>query len=123
MTIIIIRIIIIRRTHWSRACQMIGIFLLNYLGSILSLLRSLRGPRRRQILLGSKGGRSWVDAGSMSAGASGRLIITREAQWMVTLELLEATLRLSWSPLGVPDTSRASKYHAQISFGEVFLRF
>ena len=55
ITMIIIVIIIIRRTHWSRACQIIGIFLLNYLGSILSLLRSLRGPRRRQILLGSKG--------------------------------------------------------------------
>ena len=32
---------------------------------------------------------------------------------MVTLELMETSLRLSWSPLGVPETSRASKSDAK----------
>ena len=32
---------------------------------------------------------------------------------MVTLELLETSLRLSWSPLGVRETSRASKSDAK----------
>ena len=32
---------------------------------------------------------------------------------MVTLELLETSLRLSWSPLGVQETSRASKSDAK----------
>ena len=79
----------------------------------MSLLISFRGPRRRQILLPSKGGRSQIDAGSMSGRASGELRITRQARWIVTLELLETSLRLSWSPLGVPETSRASKSDAK----------
>ena len=41
----------------------------------------------------------------------------------MTLELLETSLRLSWSPLGVPETSRASEFDAQSSFGEVFFDF
>ena len=52
-------------------------------------------------------------AGSMSLVASGELKITRQARWMVTLELLETSLRLSWSPLGVQETSRASKSDAK----------
>ena len=79
----------------------------------MSLLISFRGPRRRQILLGPKGGRSQVDAGPMSPVAPGELIITRQARWIVTLELLETSLRLSWSPLGVQETSRASKSDAK----------
>ena len=49
----------------------------------------------------------------MSLVASGELRITRQARWMVTLELLETSLRLSWSPLGVQETSRASKSDAK----------
>ena len=44
----------------------------------------------------------------MSPVAPGELLITRQARWIVTLELLETSLRLSWSPLGAPETSRAS---------------
>jgi len=45
----------------------------------------------------------------MSLVAPGELLITRQARWIVTLELLETSLKLSWSPLGAPETSRASK--------------
>ena len=55
--------------------------------------------------------------------APGELIITRQARWIVTLELLETSSRLIWSPLGVPETSKASKSDAQSSFGKVFHRF
>jgi len=73
----------------------------------------LRGPRRRQILLPPKGGRSWAEENPMPLRASGELRITRQARWIVTLELLETSLRLSWSPLGVQETSRASKSDAK----------
>ena len=49
----------------------------------------------------------------MSVRASGELKITRQARWIVTLELLETSLRLSWSPLGVQETSRTSKSDAK----------
>ena len=49
----------------------------------------------------------------MSPVAPGELRITRQARWIVTLELLETSLRLSWSPLGVQETSRASKSDAK----------
>ena len=49
----------------------------------------------------------------MFAVVSGELRIIRQARWMVTLELLETSLRLSWSPLGVQETSRASKSDAK----------
>ena len=49
----------------------------------------------------------------MSGRASGEIIITRQARWIVTLELLETSLRLSWSPPGVPETSGASKSDAK----------
>ena len=52
----------------------------------------------------------------MFAVAPGELRITRQARWIVTLELLETSLRLSWSPLGVPETSRASKSDAKSLF-------
>ena len=39
------------------------------------------------------------------------------------LGLLRTSLRLSWSPLGVPGTSRASKIDAGSSFGQVFFDF
>ena len=79
----------------------------------MSLLISFRGPRRREILLPSKGGRRKIDAGSMSPVAPGELRIPRQARWIVTLELLETSLRLSWSPLGAPETSGASKSDAR----------
>ena len=82
----------------------------------MSLLISFRGPRRRQILLGSKGDQSQIDAGSMSLVAPGELRITRQARWIVTLEFLETSLRLPWSPLGVLETSRASKSDAKNLF-------
>ena len=37
--------------------------------------------------------------------------------------LLQTSLRLSWSPLGVPETSRASKSDAQSSCGQIYLWF
>ena len=89
----------------------------------MSLLISFRGPRRRQILLPPKGDQSRIEAGSMSLVAPGELLIPRQARWIVTLELLETSLRLSWSPLGVPDTSRASKSDAQSSCGQISLWF
>ena len=79
----------------------------------MRLLISFRGPRRRQILLPAKGGRSQIAAGPMSVVAPGELIITRQARWIVTLELLESSLWLSSSPLGVQETSRASKSDAK----------
>ena len=79
----------------------------------MSLLISFRGPRRRQILLPPKGGRSRVAEGPMSGVAPGELIITRQAQWIVILEFVGTFLRLSWSPLGVPETFRASKSDAK----------
>ncbi len=97
---------IIRRTPGAGRVRSKVPKLLSYLGSIMSLLISFRGPRRRQILLPAKGGRRPTAAGPMSGRASGELRITRQARWIVTLELLETSLRLSWSPLGVPETSR-----------------
>ena len=52
----------------------------------------------------------------MSAVAPGELRFPRQARWIVTLEFLETSLRLSWSPLGVPETSRASKSDAKSLF-------
>ena len=49
----------------------------------------------------------------MSLTALGEFIITRQAQWIVILEFLETSFRLSWSPLGVPETFRASKSDAK----------
>ena len=49
----------------------------------------------------------------MSLTTSGELRITRQARRMVILELLETSLKLSWSPLGVQETSRASKSDAK----------
>ena len=60
--------------------------------------------------------RSSVAVRSMSVVAPGELRITRQAGWIVTLELLETSLRLSWSPLGVQETSRASKSDAKSLF-------
>ena len=82
----------------------------------MSLHISFRGPRRRQILLGPKGGRRKIDAGPMCLVAPGELRIPRQARWIVTLELLETSLRLSWSPLGVQENSRASKSDAKSLF-------
>ena len=45
--------------------------------------------------------------------APGELIITGQARWLVTVELLETSLRLSWSPVGAPETSRAPKSDAK----------
>ena len=61
-------------------------------------------------------GRSSADAGSMSARASGEFLLTRQVRWIATLELLETSLGLSSSPLGVPETSRASKSDAKSLF-------
>ena len=66
-------------------------------------------------------GRSWAAARSMCVNPPGELIITRQAQWIMTLELLETPLKLSWPPLGVPETSQASRFDAQSSFGENFV--
>ena len=52
----------------------------------------------------------------MFAAILGELMITRQARWIVTLELLETSLSLSWSPLGAPETSRASKSDAKSLF-------
>ena len=52
----------------------------------------------------------------MSPVAPGELRITRQARWIVTLEVLETSLRLSWSPLGAPETSRVSKSDAKSLF-------
>ena len=41
------------------------------------------------------------------------IILNSRRRWMVTLELLETSLRLSWSPLGVQETSRTSKSDAK----------
>ena len=60
---------------------------------------------------------------SMSLVAPGELRITRQARWIVTLEFLKTSLRLSWSPLGAPETSRASKSDAQSSCGQMSLWF
>ena len=49
----------------------------------------------------------------MFAVAPGELRITRQARWIVALELLETSLRLSWSLLGVQETSGASKSDAK----------
>ena len=65
---------------------------------------------------GSQPRRSPIEAGPMSGRASGELIIIRQARCIVTLELLQTSLRLSWSPLGVPETSRASKSDAKSLF-------
>ena len=77
------------------------------------LLRSLGDHVDGKYYFPRRGGRRSVDAGPMSVRASGELKITRQAQWMVTLELLETSLRLSWSPLGVQETSGASKSDAK----------
>ena len=61
----------------------------------MSLLISFRGPRRRQILLGPKGGRSSVAEKSMSVVAPGELRIPRQARWIVTLELHEQKIKQS----------------------------
>ena len=82
----------------------------------MSLLISFRGPRRRQILLPAKGGRSSGDAGPMSLTSPGELRITRQARWIVTLELLETSLKLSLSSVGVKETSRTSESDAKSIF-------
>ena len=64
----------------------------------------------------------WELWGGLPA-APWRLIITRQTPWIVTLEFLRTSLRLSWSPLGAPETSIASKSDAQSSFGQIFVRF
>ena len=49
--------------------------------------------------------------------------VTRDAPWIVALELLKTSLRLSWSPLGAPETSITPNSDAQSSFGQIFIRF
>ena len=64
--------------------------------------------------------------GSSLEAASGSVAAhnhSTNSPWIVTLELLKTSLRLSWSPLGAPETSITSKSDAQSSFGKVFLRF
>ena len=66
--------------------------------SLLSLIRSLRGPLRRQILLGSKGGRSWVDVRRGSWGAHNPSASSMDRDFGALGDLLEALLVASRCP-------------------------